>query len=438
MTQIIQEYKDLLGYFAKSGEEEALYWAHELGKKISKRNIAPEELVALHYETFQEICKGLPAEKALQIINRCYVYLVEMMTIYGLHSTSSLNFFENKHKVILDIIPSTILTVNVHGLLIFANKAAEQRSGIKASDVVGKKYIDILFDGCKKTEDGKYTSLVLETLETGKVFTDVEREYPGRGIFRVTTSVIRDKEGNIVEVIGMAHDLGPRKQLEQAAIRSEKLAAVGAMAAGIAHEIRNPLTSVRGFIQLLEPELAESKKKGYLSIILEELDRVNNVLTDFLGFAKPAPPQRQRVEVGVLLEEIHLLTGSEALLREITLNFVCPVALPRIYIDKDQMKQVFLNILKNAFDAVGPRGEVKVSAVWEPLFQNVSLIIKDNGTGMDKQTAARIFDPFFTTKESGTGLGMAVTLQIIKNHDGEIQVDSIPGYGTTFTITLPV
>jgi signal transduction histidine kinase len=209
------------------------------------------------------------------------------------------------------------------------------------------------------------------------------------------------------------------------------------LAAGIAHELRNPLTSVRGFFQLLQPELAKSQKKEYLAIMLEELDRVNSVITNFLNSTKPSSPKFYQVKTAELLAEIRILTESEAVLREINLNFVCPDDIPSLHIDKDQIKQVLLNIIKNAFDAVNPQGKVEVTAQWQTGSPKVSLIIKDNGVGMDRQTLTRIFDPFFTTKENGTGLGMAVTYQIIRNHGGEIKVSSIPGIGSTFIINLP-
>jgi PAS domain S-box-containing protein len=458
MNRFKQKYKLVLQSYLTNFDEKALYQANELCKEFIHMAIAPEELVALHYETVQEITKDLPAETALQIINRCLAYLLEVMVTYGIncgrggysrenldrwhdavnHLSSSLNLFENKHKVILDTIPTAVSTVNRDGVITFVNKKMEELFGFKAADVLGKNYIDVVCGGIKISEDGKYTSLVMETLETGRVFTNVEREYPGGLVFRLNTSIIRDGEGNLSEVIVSIQDITESKQLEHAVMCNEKLAAVGSMAAGIAHEIRNPLTAVRGFIQLLHAQPVQSKKKEYIDIIIEEIDRANTVLKDFLSFAKPAFPKRQLVGVLELLEEIRLLTESEALLREINLDFSYAMELPDMYIDKDQLKQVLLNIIKNAFDAVEAHGRVGVTAVWKLALGKVSIIVEDNGMGMDQKTVSRIFDPFFTTKDTGTGLGMAVSYQIIKNHDGEINVESTPGNGTTFNVILPV
>lgn len=458
MKEFRQKYKEILHIYLHNGEEEALYKAHELCKEFVHKAIAPEELVVLHHEIVQEITLGLPAETALQTTNRCLAYLLEVMVAYGincgrggyswdnlnhwheavLHLSSSLNLFESKYKYILDTIPVGIASINREGKITFINKQVEEFFGTKVEDVLGKKLVDLLYGGTKKHSDGTYTSMIIETLETGKTFNDVEKEYPGGIIWRVSTSVIRDEAGEITEVIALLRNITKQKQLEQAVMHNEKLAAVGALAAGIAHEIRNPLTTIRGFIQLLHTELARSQKKGYLDVMIEEIDRANSILNDLLSFSKPTPPKRQEIRVSALLEDIRLLTESEALLREISLNFSCPADLPVISVDKDQIKQTLLNIVKNAFDAVGAHGLVKVAARRDPVSRMVAITVEDNGTGMDQQTAARIFDPFFTTKESGTGLGMAVTYQIIQNHGGEINVDSFPGRGTTFTILLPV
>lgn len=458
MSEFKKRYQEIICIYMQNDEEEALYKANKLCKEFVHEAIPPEDLVALHHETVREITRVLPAETALQMMDKCLAFLLEVMVTYGIncgrggsswdnmnrwqeavvHLSSSLNLFESKYKQILDTLPVGVITINKEGKIVFINGQIEKDFGIKVQDALGRYCIDVLHGGINKHNNGSYTSLLMETLETGKAFTDVEREYMSGVICRVSTTFIRDETGEISEVIALFQNVTHRIQLEAAIMRNEKLAAVGAMAAGIVHEIRNPLTTVRGFIQLLYTELANNPKKGYLDIIFEEIDRANCILNDFLSFSKPTPPKRQQIQVCALLEEIRLLTASEALLREITLHSACSSEMPGIFIDKNQIKQVLLNIVKNAFDALSAHGAVKITAWSEPCSKMVSIAVSDNGIGMDQQTAARIFDPFFTTKENGTGLGMAVSYQIIQNHGGEINVESIPGSGTTFTILLPV
>ncbi|HEX3033317.1 MAG TPA: ATP-binding protein [Bacillota bacterium] len=237
---------------------------------------------------------------------------------------------------------------------------------------------------------------------------------------------------------GIYSGRGVLVEYETTVERHKKMAAVGDLAAGIAHELRNPLTSIRGFIQLLQEEFIQLDKKYYLDIILEEIDRANGVLNDFLSFSKPAVLKKQSVSPYALVDELRHLVESEALLRQVKLDFVISPKLPFIFADKNQIKQVLLNIIKNAFDAVPPNGQVKVRCDWDDSSGRIIFTITDNGMGMDSQTAARIFDPFYTTKETGTGLGMAISYQIIQNHSGHITLTTSPGSGTEFTISLPI
>jgi PAS domain S-box-containing protein len=457
MNSLRKKYSDLLQIFFYENEEEALYRADQFSNEIDGKIVTTEELVSLHHEIVMEIAKGLPPEETLQVINRGLVFLLGIMVTFGaknrgnnysketlnrwietvLRLNSSLALYKNKHELILDTISVGVLTINNKGNITFINNELKKILSLTKGNYLGKNLAVLTCEDIKQFGERTCTDLVIETLRTGKVFTDEERENFYGKILKITTSLIRDNKGNITEVVALIQDITEQKRLEKAVMENEKLATVGTLAAGIAHELRNPLTSVRGFFQLLEPELVKSRKKEYLDIILGELDRVNSVITDFLNSTKPSSPRTYQVETSALLAEIQLLTKSEAILREINLHFFCPADIPSLYIDKDQIKQVLLNIIKNAFDAVSPQGKVEVTAQWQPASRKVSIIVKDNGVGMDQQTLTRIFDPFFTTKENGTGLGMAVTYQIIRNHGGEIMVKSIPGIGSTFIISLP-
>ncbi|MDD2234276.1 MAG: ATP-binding protein [Desulfitobacteriaceae bacterium] len=456
MNNLRKTYSDLLQMFIYDNEEEALYRADQLSKEFEGKIVAAEELVYLHHEVIMEIAKDLPAEKILKVINRGLVFLLGVIVAFGakklggnysketlnnwietvLRLNSSLELCKNKHKLILDTIPVGILTANNQGKITFINNELKKMFNLNEGSYIGKN-LTLICEDTKDSGERSFIDLISETIETGKIFTDEEREYAKENIFKITTSPIRDNKGTLTEVIALIEDITKQKQLEKAVMENEKLATVGTLAAGIAHELRNPLTSVRGFFQLLKPELIKIHKEEYLDIILDELDRINSVITDFLNSTKPAFPRTHEIDTCSLLAEIQVLTESEALLRDIDLNFYCPANIPSLHIDKDQIKQVLLNIIKNAFDAVGSQGNIEVSAQWQAGSPKVFLIVKDNGVGMDQQTLARIFDPFYTTKENGTGLGMAVTYQIIRNHGGEIKVKSILGGGTRFIISLP-
>ncbi|MDI4647162.1 two-component system sensor histidine kinase NtrB [Cohnella hashimotonis] len=253
----------------------------------------------------------------------------------------------------------------------------------------------------------------------------------------ISISQIEELDGDILVSI---KDVSEHKQIEQSAFQNDKLAMLGKIAAAIAHEIRNPLTSIRGFIQLLKPYLESIGKQEYARIILSEIDRANDIIYEFLNSSKPSAPMTQTVLVGLLLKETILLTESEAHMQGVEMT--CEIFDPylTISIDVKQIKQVILNMVKNALDAVAHvaekrRPNIRLSARKERGYAVIS--IADNGRGMDRETLSRLFDPFFTTKFEGTGLGLSVSYRIIRNHGGTVQVDSRLGEGTEFMIYLP-
>ncbi|MGB9661818.1 MAG: two-component system sensor histidine kinase NtrB [Moorellaceae bacterium] len=219
----------------------------------------------------------------------------------------------------------------------------------------------------------------------------------------------------------------------------EKLAMVGELAAGMAHEIRNPLTSIRGFLQLLQRKFdGEGPEHEYFQIMLEELDRINLIIKEFLSLAKPSQPQLKITDINVLISEALLLAEQEALMNEVVLEFIPGENIPLVFLDPAQIKQVVLNLVSNAIQATGPKGRVEVSSLYDPEEQMVIIGVKDNGPGIPPDKLHRIFEPFFTTKENGTGLGLTLSLRIVESHKGRIRVSSKVGEGSYFQVYLPL
>lgn len=236
-------------------------------------------------------------------------------------------------------------------------------------------------------------------------------------------------------------EISDYKLIEQTAYQNDSLAMLGKLSASIAHEIRNPLTAIRGFIQLLHPYLHQLGKEEYAKIILAEIDRANDIIHEFLSSSKPSVPQVGMIPVSALLKEVVLLTESEALMKGCQINLHPLQEDMVISGDVKQMKQVVLNMIRNAMEAVADReddsmGKIEVGARREG--SEVRIFISDNGKGMDIRTLDRLFNPFFTTKENGTGLGLSVSDRIIKNHGGCISVSSRVNEGTHFVISLPL
>jgi signal transduction histidine kinase len=219
--------------------------------------------------------------------------------------------------------------------------------------------------------------------------------------------------------------------------RVERLSAVGQLSAGLAHEIRNPLASIAGAVGIIERNSgSESKRSECLGIIKRETERLNRLLTSFLDFARPRPPQYHPIDLSATLDSVIALAAHAVDRKPIVLRKETPPNLPTIECDPEQLKQVLLNLLINAIQASPDDGHVVLAARNEG--SKVFIRVKDEGCGIAPAIRERIFDPFFTTKESGTGLGLSVAHQIIEQHGGILTAEANPDKGMTFSVVLPM
>ncbi len=220
----------------------------------------------------------------------------------------------------------------------------------------------------------------------------------------------------------------------------DRLAALGEMAAGLAHEIRNPLGAIKGAAQLLNPKTFDGVESEFLSIILEEVERLNTVVTQFLDYARPLRSNFALVDINQVLERTLLLFENEEQMAKIEVKTSLQEDLPLFHADAEQLKQVFINLIRNGADAMSEGGQLtlhtRLLAELDP--PAVEILIADEGIGIDEDGLKNIFIPFYTTKNHGTGLGLSICQRIIENHDGAIEIQSQVGQGTQFTIRLPV
>ena len=219
--------------------------------------------------------------------------------------------------------------------------------------------------------------------------------------------------------------------------RAERLFAVGQLAAGLAHELRNPLWSVNGAVGILQRNAhLEPKHQKCLEIISKETQRLNRLLTDFLDFARPRPPKYQSISVDKLLDSVIQLAAHGVGRGAVQLRNETPPALPPLQGDPEMIKQMLLNLVINAIQAMPDGGEVALSA--EIQQEHILIRVQDQGCGIPAEIKDKIFDPFFTTKDGGTGLGLAVSHQIVEQHGGILKVEANPGRGMTFSVLFPV
>ncbi|QYM57984.1 PAS domain-containing protein [Bacillus velezensis] len=229
-------------------------------------------------------------------------------------------------------------------------------------------------------------------------------------------------------------DISERKQTEELMLKSEKLSIAGQLATGIAHEIRNPLTAIKGFLQLMKPTMEENEH--YFEIVFSELSRIELILSELLMLAKPQQNAvKERVNLKKIISEVTALLETQANLKGIFIKTDYEHDSMYINGDQNQLKQVFINLIKNAVESMPDGGTVHIIMTEDEYSVNVT--VKDEGDGIPENVLKRIGEPFLTTKEKGTGLGLMVTFNLIKNHQGAIQVDSKPDRGTAFHITFP-
>ncbi|EMT51020.1 MULTISPECIES: PAS domain-containing sensor histidine kinase [Brevibacillus] len=255
----------------------------------------------------------------------------------------------------------------------------------------------------------------------------------------VDANTLQDESGKTVGAFFLFKDITNLRSFEQKIERNERLAMIGQIAAGTAHEIRNPLTSIKGFLQMFLQSFSENgmdRERTYTEIMLTEINRINSLVSEFLLLSKPRDVQYAIVDLNTVFEEILPIVESQALLYGVEVQFSSRGKLPLVVGDTELLKQVFINICKNGIEAMGEQGTLNISHHIDPDGDKVSIDIRDSGPGIPLYIIDKIFDPFFTTKEEGTGLGLSVCQKIIHDIGGQIRV-STKGYGTTFHILLP-
>ncbi len=345
------------------------------------------------------------------------------------------------HESVVKNMGSGLMTADLNGRIVSFNLAAEGITGYKFYDVRGRYYSEFFNIPLLK---GDFNILTDNPVRMEDIFIrkDGINIHIGMNI-----SPLKDDKNNIRGIIGVFQDLTTIKEMKEKVIKSEKLAAIGRISAGIAHEIRNPLASISGSIQVLKDELSLNDPNiKLMDIILRETVRLNSIITQFLIYASPYKKNLQICNIKELITEtITLLKNS----KEYPSNLYIDTSFENNGItingDPKQIKQVIWNLCLNSIHAMnkGGRMTISVNPLYPPLVKGgeegfVEIIIKDTGTGISETDLQKVFDPFFTTKEEGTGLGLSTVQKILEGHNGSINIESKEGYGTTVKITLPI
>jgi PAS domain S-box-containing protein len=350
------------------------------------------------------------------------------------------------NEILLQNLTTGVVAADADGRITVFNQEAAQIAGLNSNG--GERTVDDL--------PAPLRDIIQTTLTSGERQEDREvelRAAAGSTFARASSATFRGQGGELLGALMVVTDITALKRLELQIRRSDRLASLGTLSAGMAHEIKNPLVSIKTFAQLLPERYQESDfRDTFSSLIVHEIDRIDSLVNQLLRFARPAKPLLRPMHVHEVLEKTLQLVQHRLYQKEIKLTRTLEASLDTIRADSDQMEQVFLNFFLNAMEAMKRGGELTVETeirtndslvthllpADEERHEALCISIRDTGEGIKREDIARVFDPFFTTKDFGTGLGLSVVHGIIEEHGGQIEVESEVAKGTVFHIFLPL
>jgi two-component system, NtrC family, nitrogen regulation sensor histidine kinase GlnL len=357
------------------------------------------------------------------------------------------NGLKDYYSNVIDSVGDGVLVLNDEGTVTLMNPAAEEITGFSRRQVQGNPFSRIFHN------EKVLLEMVEKTSASGMSISDYENIALRNGgritPISATTSPLLRANGDQIGTVIILRDLTNIRDLEGAVRQADRLAALGTLAAGLAHEIKNPLGGIKGAAQLLEREFPEeSEHREYTRIVLREVERVNRIVEELLELTTPRKLRLGKVNVHRTLGDIIILQRGAVEQRKVLIQQHFDPSIPPILGDEELLHQLFLNLVKNAVEAVGETGLIRVTTrivsdysltqKGERRSRMVAVDVADDGPGIPPEQLEHLFTPFYTTKPKGTGLGLVISQKIVSEHRGMMKVDSDPGKGTTFTVMLPL
>ncbi|MBJ6362817.1 ATP-binding protein [Paenibacillus sp. GCM10012307] len=340
-----------------------------------------------------------------------------------------------KLQQFIDRIPMGVMIVDEEGKISHLNETAlqvmENHTGnMGLQELIGRSIAKISGTFMKEVE-GK---LLFEALNGGDTASSIV-ETDGRTYIKTGFSIRDLQNQDIIGAALIAHDITEISHMRDEFGRMERLSLVGQMAASITHEIRNPMAVIRGFIQLMA-ERSPEHQRDYYRIVIDELDRANAIISDFLSLAQNRIVHKEKSSLNDIVRELAQLLRADANLRGQTIELELDESTPMLELNEKEIKQLILNLARNGMEAMGHNGRLLLRTSLKP--NNVQLQVSDNGCGISEEKLERLFEPFYTTKTRGTGLGLPLCLSIVERHHGKIAVESEEGRGTVFTVSFHI
>ena len=358
--------------------------------------------------------------------------IISLLLAQGYRSArSSLSRVQAFSDNLVENMPMGLVAMDRESRIIAFNQTAEFVLRKTAGEVIGQMAKDVLPEACRD---------LLRTLEVEKQIIAKEIDCSltdGRTIPLEVIATVLEEEDGARGVVVLFRDITEIKQLKKEIAQSQRLASLGSLAAGVAHEIRNPLSSIKGFATYFKERYRDNPDDSQTAdIMVQEVDRLNRVIGQLLDYARPMTMNRRETAIQTVIQHALRMIESQAREKGVVIQTELQADVVAVLIDPDRIKQVFLNLYLNAIGAMEGGGILSV-ALLSMTDRRIRIEVRDTGVGIDPKNLDRIFDPYFTTKSSGTGLGLAIVQKIIEAHRGEIQVASTPGLGTTVSVILP-
>ena len=339
-----------------------------------------------------------------------------------------------------ELIQEDVMIIGSDYRILDINETLLGKLGMERKEAVGRYCYEITHRLTTPCSGEDHKCPLEETLKTRKPTkeTHTHKDKDNKNVYYSISAYPLFENGEIIGAIELSRDITADINTRQAMMQQDKLASIGRLSAGVAHEINNPLTTILTTAMLIQEDI-DPKNPMYeeLETITNETLRCRKIVASLLDFARQTTPAKKHYNINDIITECIRLTRKQAEFKDVQILKVLSEKVPELLLDKEQIQQALINLILNASDATDPGGKIIVSTAFLPGNQFVNITVSDTGKGIAAEVVDKIFEPFFTTREIGTGLGLAITHGIIGRHGGDIRVQSQPGQGTTFTIRLP-